>query len=296
MTKAGVEIMRPFLGIDITKSKKNEFLEGEEFIIASTSEVQVYATEQALEDAAELMKKAQLPLVLRMIMYICGVLGMIGFVGILRASNDTDGVSISEMYQNAPWLLWGMGICLTIAGILHLLNQIKKNATLKKDESQYTIDKIEKMCSSAYEELGVPGHAKKAIVLSFTYKVKKGMPVAKEVGFKMTPYENSVARIWGDETCLYIADVAHKYAFPLSDLQAIRTINKSISIPGWSKEDSHPNAGKYKKYKMQVDRYGCIHFKPYHILELNHNGELWGIYFPCYELDVFEKSTGLKAE
>ena len=77
--------MRPFLGIDITKSKKNEFLEGEEFIIASTSEAQVHATEQALDDAADLKIKALLRLVLRMIWNICGVLGMMGFVGILLA-------------------------------------------------------------------------------------------------------------------------------------------------------------------------------------------------------------------
>ena len=30
-------------------------------------------------------------------------------------------------------------------------------------------------------------------------------------------------------------------------------------------------------------------------LELEHEGETWGIYFPCYELPVFEELTGLKA-
>ena len=36
--------------------------------------------------------------------------------------------------------------------------------------------------------------------------------------------------------------------------------------------------------------------KAYHILELEHGGENYGIYFPCWELPVFERLTGLNAE
>ena len=81
----------------------------------------------------------------------------------------------------------------------------------------------------------------------------------------------------------------------LSSLQAIHTIRKNIRIPSWNKDEAH-NKGEYKKYKLNADDYGCIHVKPYHILEFLHNGESWGIYFPSYELSTFEVLTDLKAE
>ena len=49
-------------------------------------------------------------------------------------------------------------------------------------------------------------------------------------------------------------------------------------------------------HKISVTKQGDYTYKGYHILELEINGELWGIYFPCYELMVFEEITGLKAE
>jgi hypothetical protein len=36
--------------------------------------------------------------------------------------------------------------------------------------------------------------------------------------------------------------------------------------------------------------------KPYHILELEKDGETYGIYFPAYELAAIESLTLLKAE
>ena len=96
-----------------------------------------------------------------------------------------------------------------------------------------------------------------------------------------------------DRLCL--TDLESRFEFPLAELRRIRTVRKKISIPTWNKETA-PDEDIYKPYKLSVDGYECIHFKPYHILELEHEGETWGIYFPCYELPVFEELTGLKAE
>ena len=54
--------------------------------------------------------------------------------------------------------------------------------------------------------------------------------------------------------------------------------------------------GEFKQYKLGVTYIGTIIVKPYHILEIERNGTLYGIYFPCYELATFEALTGLKAE
>ena len=47
---------------------------------------------------------------------------------------------------------------------------------------------------------------------------------------------------------------------------------------------------------MTVNNMGNVFFKPYYILEIEHNDEIFGIYFPCYELPIFEKLTGLTAQ
>jgi hypothetical protein len=41
---------------------------------------------------------------------------------------------------------------------------------------------------------------------------------------------------------------------------------------------------------------GFVFCKEYHVLELEQNGEEWGIWFPPYELPAMEALTGLKAE
>ena len=85
------------------------------------------------------------------------------------------------------------------------------------------------------------------------------------------------------------------YGFELSELKAIRTYTKGVIVPFWNK-DEDIGEEKYKLYKVRKNSNGDINFKGYHVLEIEHGGELWGLYFPSYELSVFEKLTGLKAE
>ena len=78
-------------------------------------------------------------------------------------------------------------------------------------------------------------------------------------------------------------------------IKAIKSIKKTIRIMEWNKDEEF-NKGLYKQYKLSEDNYGCIICKSYHILEFEHNNDLWGIYIPCYELPVIEDITGLKAD
>ena len=95
----------------------------------------------------------------------------------------------------------------------------------------------------------------------------------------------------------YIGDcnIETVYSFDLSELRSIKTVNKRISVPIWNK-DEEPTEGRFKKYKLKVDEAEDVYFKPFHILEIDHYGSIFGIYFPCYELSLFEKLTGLAAQ
>ena len=77
--------------------------------------------------------------------------------------------------------------------------------------------------------------------------------------------------------------------------EAIRTVKKRIRFAGWNK-DERPESKRYKPYKLGRNQYGCVICRWYHILELELDGETYGVYFPPYERPAFEAATGLKAE
>ncbi len=286
--------MKPFLGIDLTTDKKNQQCNGAEFIVAQPSAAMRQAFNRSSKRAEETLEKSKLPRTLRIGQRICGAVGVLIFVGILRGLGDADGVSFGQAYKNAAWLFWLGGGCLLVWGLLTLLSHQKAKTVLGTEESTHVLTNLEGVCDAIYSELSVPPFAKEVDILSFYYKVKGGNIKVCEKGLQMAPYRNPRFRIFADSENLYIANLEGKYAFPLSSI-VIRTVKKHIRITGWNKDESF-NEGIYKQYKLTRDQYGCIHCRSYYILESNRNGETWGIYIPCYELPVFEAITGLKAQ
>lgn len=286
--------MKPFLGVDLTTDKKNEQVNGEEFLVAKPSYMLTQSFERSSENAEETIEKSKLPLPVRIVQWICGVGGALVAAGILRGIARNDDISFGQAYQNAPWLFWLAGACLLVWGILKLISVRKAKSVLETDESTQTFENLESTCDAIFTELSVPKDSKEADILSFFYKVKGDEIKICQKGMQMAHCVNAVYKVFADSENLYIANVEGKYAFPLSSVKAIRTVKKHISIPEWNKEERF-NKGVYKQYKLTTDDYGNIHSKYYHVIEIDCDGELLGIYIPCYELPVFEELTGLKA-
>ena len=114
-------------------------------------------------------------------------------------------------------------------------------------------------------------------------------------GLQTTAYMNVSVKMYETNDALHIADLENVYSFAKSELKVITTVNKRISVPTWNK-DEDPRKGSFKRHKMTVSNMGDVFFKPYYILEIEHESQIFGIYFPCYELEIFEHLTGLKAE
>jgi hypothetical protein len=93
---------------------------------------------------------------------------------------------------------------------------------------------------------------------------------------------------------VYIADLENVYSFKKSEIKALTTVNKRISVSNWNKRED-PRMGIYIPYKMTVNNLGDIFMKPYYILEIEREGQAYGIYFPCYEIKTVEFLSGLKA-
>lgn len=277
--------MKPFLGIDLTLNKKNDQFNGNEFLVQKPSSALSESLEASTDKAEKTIEKAKLPLPLRIVQFISGIAALILASGILKAD-----VSLAEGYHNAPGLFWAAGICAVLWLILWLCSNHKAKSVLDTDESTQTFSHLDGVASAVYAELAVPDDAKNIDILSFFYKIKDGEIKVREKGMQVFQYFNPEFKIFTDEENLYLANLEGKYAFPLSSIVKIHTVKKHIRIAGWNKDEEF-NKGMYKQYKLTTDNYGCVHCKQYHVLEINHQGESYGIYFPSYELPTLEECT-----
>ena len=287
--------MKPFLGIDQTENRKNEAINGNEFLIATPSPAMRQALEASSKKADDTVASSKLPLPIRILQTICYVMGAALILGILKALTGSDSVSLSQAYQNAPVLFYLAGGCVVLWLVLQFWSKKKSKSVLESDERQHLLSNLDSVCDSIFTELGVPNNAQEVDILSFRYKLKNDTvkPVAK--GMETTPYCNLCFKAYADSENLYLANLDGKYAFALSELQTIRTVKRSIAMQSWNKDQSI-NEGRYKSYKLTVNDYGNIFCKSYHILQLRHGDQLWDIYFPSYELPIFQSLTGLSAE
>lgn len=288
--------MKPFLGIDVTKNKKNESLNGEEFIVARTSTVLSRSFEESTEDAAKMLKKAVLPLYALIVQRVCGVAFVICLASFLQILISGEGLPFAKMYSNAPWFFWLIIVCGIAAVLLTILSTRRVKHVLGSEESKRVLNDLSSIVDNIFTELNVRSDAPDVDLITVRYKEKNRKPVPKERFPGNSPYNNPIFKLYTEGEALILANVEAKYAIPLSELRAIRTVKKRILLPNWNKE-AKPTEEPYKVYKLRTySSESLFHCKPYHILELEHNGELWGIYFPCYELPAFEACAGLKAE
>ncbi|MBQ8400071.1 MAG: hypothetical protein IJX08_08960, partial [Clostridia bacterium] len=274
--------MKPVFCIDVTENKDNETINGGEFVIKTVSKERSEKMEDALERAMDTEEKAKLPLPCQIIEWICGSAGLLIASVSIGACLE---IGFTTAYQNAPYFFYIAGACLIVWLILFLLSKKREKEVLDDTTVRNTEQELDANSKAIYDELGVPSDAPNCDILTFTYKIKNGEIKVKNNG--VVDYLNIDTRVYLQDGCLCISDLEEVHAFPLAELTGIQTVNKRISVPLWNKEEAH-NKGEYKKYKMTQNDAGFVCFKPYHILTLMHEGEEHGIYFPCYELPLFE--------
>ncbi len=286
--------MKPIFCVDITTDKKNETINGSEFITRSSSAQKLSEYEEKQENFDQTIEQAKLPLWMRIVKYICGLFALIVLVGVFRACLEDD-ITFRQALMNAPFLIIGGCISGVIWVVTYILSVKKEKRVLEEQKVEEQAQAIDLNLQALYSELNVPIDATSVDVLAFRYKIQDDKIVPKSVGLQSTPYLNLDLQVFFDNDCLHLSDIAHVYSFPRTELKAIQTVKKRIAVPSWNKDEA-PTKGRFKPYKMTVNNMDMVYFKPYHILVGEHDGETYGIYFPCYELDVFEGLTGLKAE
>lgn len=278
--------MKPIFCINVSQNKNNQTINGNEFVTAKVSSIRADMLENAIDQVTTQEEKLRLPRWTNILRLVCLCAFLICFS--IFFSNLLEGGSFTEAYQNGPLLLWiGVG-SLLLWGLLAFLDGKKEKTVNNSDETQRIITTADQLLENVYQELHVPESAANMDIMVFRYVEKKGQIVPKNTG--ILTFFTCVCKAFSENGAFCIADADQRYEIPFGQIRGIITVNKDGSIPVWNKEIPI-NKPPYKQYKLRIDNYGFIHFKPYYILEWEHNGETWGMYFPSYELPTIESLT-----
>ncbi|MBQ7957650.1 MAG: hypothetical protein IJ279_06385 [Clostridia bacterium] len=280
--------MKPFYGIDNTINNDNEKENGDEFLIQKPDEKLYKEYDNAVNGVlAKIGKKFRLPFILKIFQYLFCCAGFI-FLSVLAEI----GFSSEAKNQVFNTIVMQM-ICVVIictAGFLILHFAVKK--LKKKEEENDAQDmqsrKVRSLLQQILNDLGVPSYACEIDVLSFNYEVQKDEIKIDKCGMSVPLFNPMSFNIFKDEENFYLVCDSGKYAFKLSSIKNLHRIENKNALFFWNK--STPcNEGDYKKYKMREDEMGNIRCKAYYILEIEKDGETWGIYLPEYEKETIEK-------
>jgi len=282
-------LMKSVFGFDITEDKHSEKTYSELFLTKTPSEGTSKELDERVENLENTTDNAKLH----------PALGLLKWVGLLWALIVLNGLLDSEVgfeqaMRNAFLFIIGGIIVGVTSAILFVVGKIKKDRVYEKEDADGKLEMIEVSAKRAFAEPEVPENAITTDIMLFRFVVKDGVCKAKESGLSATPYLNHEMRAYLKDYNLCLADVGGVYSFPLESLKRITTVKKRIILPEWNKEEAY-NKGIYKQYKISSNQYG-VSLKPYYILELEKDGEEYGIYFPSYELPVFESLTLLHPE
>ncbi len=281
--------MKPFYGIDNTIDDKNEKENGDEFLVQKPDENLYKEYDRAVNGVlANITKSLRLPRVLKVIEYLIALSGSMLLCAIIQ-------YFFSEEYAGFhPIVLQMLLVVLLCAGVVFSLHFIIKKVEKKEDESEekhLQSKKAETLYLRLLNNLGVPAGASEIDVLSFNYKVKEGTIKIDKCGMSVPMFYNMHFYIYSDEENLYLVADQGKYAFRLLSVKAIHKIEHKNALFFWNKDIPH-NQGEYKKYKIKEDEMGNYRCRVYYILEIENDGESYGIYFPEYEEETLKRIIG----
>ena len=289
--KERITVMKPFLGINKAQSGNSSAINGEEFLVIRA---EVDDTDKSLDEEKKPAEKykSPLPLALRVIKFIGGLFAIV-FLVLVTRMYMTSAAAILNGILTAQTAL---AVTVMFFGIWFSLTMVESHLESKRAANEHAEEIEDELSEEGSDTIELPEESKNVDLLAFNYVLEYGEPKAVMADDESaSEYFNCPMNIFADEEKIYIASLDEKYAIDRAWLTAIHKTEEKITIPDWNKE-TPPTKGEYKQYGITIDNLGRMIIPSYYILEFEYNGEKWGIYFPNYELPVFEEITGLRAE
>lgn len=250
----------PIFCTDKNRIDESDAMGGREFLAKTVSPHLRKDLRDCDEQIAKAANKLVLPTGLRLIALFCLGFGIpMVYAALLSVKLEREDL----------WVFLTAGVAfLAAAGAIAFWGLLRKRKMLNSREREDLAVAAEKTRRNAQKDLGIPSTAETAEVLTFFYKIKKGRVTPVYYGGAV--FSRVELRLWRDGQNLYTADLEQVYAFPLASLRRLTGVEKTIYIN-----------------RVPLHRH--------YVLEIRHQGQDYGIYFPSYHLETVKKLTGLSA-
>lgn len=266
-------------GLKITGKDDKTALDGECFITERLEESEEKTIDQLNDEFDEQIKRAELPLYLRIIKFICTVLALIAVASIIRAD-----VPFDVAFGNAPYIFIAGVAAATIAIALWIIEAVKRNGYLNSEEYRQHCEKEDAAAKNIMTRLNIPEDAELIDVLAQSYKLNDNNIVKKSI-FEAKPQFMPIELfMYKDEKGLRLADCTGVFTFPYDEIIGIDPVNNKAILLEWNKPESIKSE-KYKPYKMTSDNLDRIHVKNYYSLKIKRCSTDYEILIPEYEID-----------
>lgn len=269
--------MKPFLGVERT----NEYRNCKDYAIRCTSkETQQEWTDVFNKREAMLRKRhlAKFAYYLSLCMLIIGIATL--FQALTFLKNNEGVFNVSLFLLN----LFVSVLCFCIYFFIR---------HHYKTKHKVLVEMAKKSDLNIRRDLKIPNEVGFTEVIFYHYEVRNNELVPVSENPKSPVFFNPLYYLYVENDCLNIGTDKEVFAVPLCALKKIKKVEQKIAFRFWKKPE-HFASPAYKNFPIVAAK-NAIEMDYYYTLELFLDDEMWEIPFPCYELPVFEKLTGLRA-
>ena len=281
--------MKPFWCSKVSGNKLK--FNGDELVVKKASKGAINRVDKLCDEENEYKrKKVYLPYIFSIIQIVALCIAGIGALSLYLGA-EYDIVSLDDFE-------WRVVILLTVLSgvVLFGIFGYEKLRQINYEKSDICAEynaRIDNMFDSIYLEMGVPIDAPYVDFLHFNYRLNG----AGVVPVKTEKY-SQLFNIWdfkfySDNKKLYMASDEAVYAIDIASIKGIKKIDEPISISVDRRQKKR--IAKFEKCNVK-GRFGTYKIESYYIMGFEHKSDLWGLYFPWYELPVIEELTGIKAQ
>ncbi len=284
--------MKHFLCYDHTEDSENLIPDGQEFLTEATPADLKEKYDKAFSEDFDNAIKIKLNLPLLLGAYISGALG-IGLLASFLAEKTSECGGFISAIKEFP-LFFGLGCIFLIAGIIMAIIFRMKN---KKDNEADVEEKFatsNTVASEIFRALNVPEDAKDTQIISFNYLYSDGecAPTADNGDH---PHFSECYKVYAENGNICLAQQENgKYTIPLSSIRGIRKMYTEITVDCYL-DDLEDKNEAIQRLEMEETEAGDIKMPYHYALEFESEGDTWQLLFPAFELDYFEKLTGITA-
>ncbi len=283
--------MKPIFCTDITVNKNNTEVNGKEFITASVPEEKRAQMDAKADELQRAINGAKMPGWMVMLRSIAGFAALIMAMNLMQVAMEK---GFSAIFGSDH--ITGTIICLGAVAIWFYLNResklrmqkLENDPELKKKNAELEVE-----IAMLMHEMGVPADAKDMDILVFNYKMKDGVAVPTSPMMLPSILMNFECKAFIKDDTLCLADSDSVYSFSMQDL-ILRKVANKITVYSWNKEDA-PTDAKYATYGISINKMGMASMPYHYILEINREGETYGLYIPGYEAETLRELLGFES-